>query len=161
MLDQDAGEALERPEHGAVDHHRHGLLAVRPDIEGAEPHRHVEIDLDRAALPVAADGVAQHVFELRSVERAFAWTELVLQAGRLDRAFQRGFGLVPHLVRADALVRPVGELDAHVLKAEVAIDRQHLLVELHAFLGDLILGAEDMRVVLGEVAHAQEPVQRP
>ena len=72
VLDQDGGEALERAEHGAMDHHRHRLLAVRPDIEGAEPHRHVEIDLDRAALPVAADRVAQHIFELRSVKGAFA-----------------------------------------------------------------------------------------
>ena len=58
MLDEDADETLERAEHGAVDHHRHGFLAVRSDIEGAEPPRKIEIDLDGAALPVAPDGVA-------------------------------------------------------------------------------------------------------
>ena len=127
---QNAGEALERAEHGAVDHHRHGLLAVGPDIEGAEPHRHVEIDLDRAALPVAADRVAQHIFELRPVEGALARIELIIEAGRLHRALQRGFRLVPDLVGADPLVRPVGEFDAHIGEAEIPIDRQHLLVEL-------------------------------
>ena len=72
MLDHDAGEALQRAEHGAVQHHRRDLVGMLVDIERAEPARHVEIDLHGAALPVAADGVAQHVFELRPVERAFA-----------------------------------------------------------------------------------------
>ena len=102
----------------------------------------------------------KHIFELRPIEGALARIELIAQARRLDRALQRGLRLVPHLVGADPLRRPVGEFDAHVGEAEVAIDRQHLLVELDAFLGDLVLGAEDMRVVLGEVAHAQQPVQR-
>ena len=42
VLDQDADEALERAEDGAVDHHRRVLLAIRADIEGAEPLRQVE-----------------------------------------------------------------------------------------------------------------------
>ena len=75
MLDQDAGEALERAEHRAVQHHRRHLVGVLVDVEGAEPARQVEIDLHGAALPVAADGVAQHVFELRPVEGAFAFVE--------------------------------------------------------------------------------------
>jgi hypothetical protein len=33
---------------------------VRGDVERLEPLRQVEVDLRRAALPVAADGVAQN-----------------------------------------------------------------------------------------------------
>ena len=40
-------------------------------------------------------------------------------AGRL---LQRRLGLVPDLVGAHALGGPVGELDAHVVEAEVAVD---------------------------------------
>ena len=72
VLEQDAGEALHRAEDGAVDHHRRLLLAVGVDVERAEPLRQVEVDLDGAALPVAADGVAQHVLELGAVEGALA-----------------------------------------------------------------------------------------
>ena len=48
------------------------LRAVGVDVEGAEPLGQVEVDLHRAALPVAADGVLQQVFELRAVEGALA-----------------------------------------------------------------------------------------
>ena len=51
------------------------------DIERAEALRQVEVDLRGAALPVAADGVAQHIFELRPVERAFARIDRGLDAG--------------------------------------------------------------------------------
>ena len=72
VLDQDAEEALHRAADGAVDHHRLLLFRIGADVEGAEPFRQVEVDLRRAALPFAADGVAQHIFELRPVERALA-----------------------------------------------------------------------------------------
>ena len=55
---------------------------------------------------------------------------------------------------------PVGELDAHVGEAEILVDRQDQVVDLEGFLRDLLLGDEDMGVVLGEGAHAHQPVQR-
>ena len=63
-------------------------------------------------------------------------------------------------VGADALLGPGRELDEDVLEAEVLVDRQHQIVDLEAFLHDLIFGEEDVRVVLREVAHAQHAVQR-
>jgi hypothetical protein len=57
-----------------------GFLAVRRDVEGAETLRQVEVDLRRAALPVAADRVAQHIFELRPVEGALARVQLGLES---------------------------------------------------------------------------------
>jgi hypothetical protein len=56
------------------------------DVEGAEALRQVEVDLRRAALPVAADGVAQHIFELRPVERALARIDAGLDAAAGLRA---------------------------------------------------------------------------
>ena len=45
-------------------------------------------------------------------------------------------------------------------KPKSAIDRQDQIVDLEDLLGDLLLGDEDVRVVLGEGAHAHQPVQR-
>ena len=82
------------------------LFGLLVDVEGAEPAGQIEIDLHGAALPFAADGVAQHVFEFRAIEGAFAVVESST-AGRqaFERLHQRGFGLVPDRVVADALVR--------------------------------------------------------
>ena len=63
-------------------------------------------------------------------------------------------------VRADALFRARGELHHHLVEAEVGIDRHHQIVDLQDLRLELLLGAEDMRVVLREAAHAHQPVQR-
>ena len=86
MLDEDAGEAFERAEHRAVQHHRRHLVGMFVDVERAEPAGQVEVDLHGAALPVAADAVAQHIFKLWPVEGAFAFVERPRPAG----GFQRG-----------------------------------------------------------------------
>src|SRR5579864_1866304 len=73
MLDQDAGKALQTAEERAVDHHGSMPRPVLPDIEGAKAPGQVEIELHCAALPLAANCVAQRVFKLGSVESPFAW----------------------------------------------------------------------------------------
>ena len=55
---------------------------------------------------------------------------------------------------------PGRQLDDDLVEAEVAIDRKDQFVDLVAFFGELLLGAEDMGVVLGEGAHPHEAVQR-
>ena len=69
-------------------------------------------------------------------------------------------GVIPHGVRADALLRSSRELHDDLVEAEMAVDRKDQLVDLVTLLGQLRLGAEDMRVVLGEGADAHQPVQR-
>ena len=69
--------------------------------------------------------------------------------------------MIPGLVGADALFRPGRELHRHLaLEAEIGVGRQDQVVDLEALLGHLLLGAEHMRVVLGEGAHAHQAVQR-
>src|SRR5271156_7039150 len=75
MLEQDAYETLHRAADGPMDHHRRRLFTVARNIERAEALRQVEIDLRRPTLPIAADRVAQHIFELRPVEGALARIE--------------------------------------------------------------------------------------
>src|ERR1700730_2079950 len=163
MLDEDTGEAFERAEHGAMNHHRGRLLAVRPDKESAEEARHVEIDLRRAALPFAPDRIAQGVFELWAIKRAFAGIDGGLGAASLERledAGQGRLGPVPGLVRADALFWPRRQFDDDVLEPEIPVDGKDEVVDLQALLHDLIPGAKNMRVVLGEGAHPHEAMNR-
>src|SRR6202045_2592951 len=163
MLDEDTGEAFERAEHGAMNHHRGRLLAVRPDKESAEAARKVEIDLRRAALPFAPDCIAQGVFELWAVESAFARIDGGLGAAsgeRLEDTGQGRLGPLPGLVRADTLFRPRRQFDDDVFESEIPVDGKDEVVDLQALLHDLILGAKNMRVVLGEGAHPDDAVDR-
>src|SRR6266542_673405 len=159
MLDQDADKALHRAEDRPVQHDRRVALAILADIAGAEPFRHLKIELQGAALPVAPEGVAQHEFELWAVEGALAGVEGIGQPGALDCVAQTFFGAVPDRVAADPRWRPVGEFDRDVREAEVAIDREQQMTEGDCLPSHLILGAEDMRIILGEAAHPHDAVQ--
>ena len=107
-----------------MQHNRSVAAAILADINGAEPFRHHEIKLQRAALPLPAERVAQMEFKLRAVEGAFAGTVGIGKPGLFDRRFQVPLGAVPDGVAADPLRRPVGEFDLDILEAEIAVDRQ-------------------------------------
>src|SRR5271167_1957262 len=159
MLDQDRDEPLHRAEDRAVQHDRRMAPAILTDVSGSQPPRHVEIELQRTALPLPAKRVAQVEFELRPVERALAGVVGVGQPRQLDRCLQIALGTVPDRIAANALRRPVGEFDLDIVEAEVAVHRQQQLADPDRLAGDLILGAEDVRVVLGKAAHPHDAVQ--
>ena len=79
----------------------------------------------------------------------------------IEHVHHHGFGVVPHFVRADALVGAGRQLDDDLVEAEVGVHRKNQLVDLVTLGGELLFGAEDMRVVLGEGAHAHDAMQRP
>ncbi len=137
---------------------------VWPDVEGAEPLGQVEVDLVGAALPFAADGVAQHIFELRPVEGALARVDRGRDALLRRPPRARGRARAPPRPRPrPSPTRFSGRVDSftlHVVEAEVPIDRQDQFVDLEALGLDLLLGAEDVRVVLREGAHPHDAVQR-
>ena len=60
VFQQYGDESLKRSEHGTVQQYRRMLLPVLSDIGRTESCRQIQVDLVRAALPVAANGVAQH-----------------------------------------------------------------------------------------------------
>ena len=116
MLDQHAEEALEAAQDGAVQHHRRVAGAVLADVFGVEPLRQDEVELQRAALPGAADRVAQQELELGAVEGALAGIQRVVDAGGGAGLLQRVLGVVPDRVGAEAQRRAVGELDGELRK---------------------------------------------
>ena len=164
VFDQDADEAFIRSKDRAVQHDRAMLLAVLGDIGGVEPFGQHAVGLDRADLPGAADRVGQVPFQLGRIERAFAGQFLPAvfgrgEAGGGNRIAQFGFGLVPHFLGAEAIFRAQRQLD-RIGKPEVLVDAVGQRAEGAHFLDDLVLAAEDVRIVLGELAHAHQPVQR-
>ena len=84
-----------------MQHHRHVALPVFTHIACAKTRGQVQVHLQRPALPVAADGIAQHELELWPVERALTRVEVILEPRGLDRGAQRGLRLVPNLLRAN------------------------------------------------------------
>ena len=79
MLDQSADEALHRSKQRAVDHHRAVPLAILADVVDIEPLRQIEVDLDRRSRPLATERVDPLDVDLRAVERAAAFVDLVAQ----------------------------------------------------------------------------------
>src|SRR5215210_4941524 len=123
VLDQDPDEALERAHQRPVDHHRPVLGVVGAGVGELEALRHRVVELDRAELPRAADRVGHVQVDLRAVERSVAGVDLELEALRAQRALERRLGAVPHLVGADPVVGPGGELQPR-LEAERAVEEE-------------------------------------
>ncbi len=165
MLDQDADEALERAEDRAVEHDRAVTLAILADVAGVQPLGQHAVGLDGADLPGPADRVGQVEFELGRIESALARQFFPAEffgraAARDDRFAQLGLGLVPHFLAAEALVGAQRQLHRIVVEAEVAVDAVEQVAEVAHLLHQLVLAAEDVRVVLRELADPHDAVQR-
>ena len=100
-----------------------------------------------------ANAVGQREFDFRTVERALARLQLVLNTGFIQRFGQCRFGLVPDLVRTDPLFRPGGQLDLDIGEAEIAVHIEYQRIERQHFVANLVFSAEDMGIVLDEIAH--------
>src|SRR5690554_2502507 len=160
VLDEDAEEALEGAEDRPMEHHRGLACAVLVDELGTQATRQVEVQLQGTALPDAVEAVAQGEFDLGAVEGALAGLQLPLQAGGVKRRLEARLGAIPHLGLAEEVIGTGGELELHVVEAELLVDLEGQGDEVLGLRLYLLLGAEDMGVVLGEGAHPHQAVQR-
>src|SRR5581483_9623849 len=92
------------------------------------------------------------------VEGAVAFVELVLDAARLERPTKGLLGPVPLLLAAELVLGPRRELDADV-ELEALVQEERVVEAAEELVVDLLVCAEDVGVVLHEVAHAQEAVK--
>src|SRR5262249_62243964 len=86
LLDQDGDEALHRSQQRPMDHDRPLPAAVGRDVLQLEPFRKLEIQLERRALPLAAQRILDLEIDLRPVERAAALIDLERPPGLLEHA---------------------------------------------------------------------------
>ena len=78
------------------------------------------VDLHRAELPASPERIDDVKLELRPVKGTFARQLLELEPRFDQHLLEHGFGLVPLLVRADALLGAQRELDRDVRRTENA-----------------------------------------
>ena len=133
---------------------------ARAGVGGLEARRHHVVELDGAELPRAADRVGHVEVDLRTVERPLALPDPVLEPAPPQSLSERVLGVLPGLIRTEPVFRPGGELDPR-LESEQLVEVEAEVEAAQHLVLDLLLGAEDVRVVLGELAHAQETMERP
>jgi len=162
MFDQDAAEPFHGAERGAVHHDRAMRFVIRPNVGKIESFGQIVIHLHRPQLPFAADHVPDQKIDLRPVEGGFARGFHVSDAQAFHRVAQRVLRLVPIGRIPDILRRAwVAQADANpiILHAQGGEDDLHQAETAHDFLRKLVLGDEQMRVVLGEPAHARQAAE--
>ena len=116
--------------------------------------------LDRRQLPGPTDRVAHVDVDLRPVEGARTLVDHVGQRLGLERETERVGGVGPALGRADRLALGARrQLDVEVLEAEAAQHAEHEAEQGPDLLDPLLVGAEDVAVVLREAPDAHEAVQ--
>src|SRR5205814_237877 len=95
VLDQHGDKALEAAEDGPMNHHGTMFGVVGAYIFQIEALRHLKIELNRCALPFAADGIGHVEVDFGTIKCAGAFIDGVLFADSLERAFQLRLGVVP------------------------------------------------------------------
>ena len=140
-----------------MNHHRAVHFAVASLVGQIEALGQVVIHLNGAELPLSADDVLDHEVDLWSVEGGFPRFLGPGHAEAFSRIAAGLFGFVP-ASRVTNVLRGVRVAQAHtdavVIHAERAEDDLHQFDAAQNFLRDLVLGHEEMRVVLGEATHA-------
>ena len=159
LFDQDSDETLQAADDGTVQHHGPMAGSVFPHIFSIQALGHREIHLHGAALPLAPDSIFQRVFDLRSVKRAVPGRNLIAAARSVKTLNQRGFRFIPDRVAADTLLRTGRDFVNDVVETEIGIDLLQQGRVVHTFLQDLVFGAKNMAIVLGETAHPHDAVQ--
>ena len=117
MLDQNADKSLQATVDGPVDHDGAVALAVDAHVFQLKPFGHLEVKLQRAALPASADGIHQMEVDFRPVEGTVAFVDLVLAAVAFQRTPKGLGGNVPLLHFAHEILGSCGKLHP-VRKAE-------------------------------------------
>ena len=158
MLNQNTDETLNGAEAYTVNHDRTLLGAVLSRIFQVKPLRHLEIQLDGAALPCSAQGIPQVEINLRSVERAVAFIDNIIKAHVLQRLLKAVCSHLPILVRTHGILRPGGQLHK-ILKAKLCIHFINQLCYALNLVLNLVIPHEDMSIILGKTAHAHQTVK--
>ena len=155
VLDQDGDEALEAAEDGAVDHHRPVLGVVGADVVQVEALGHRVIELDRAALPLAAERVGDVEVDLRPVERAVAGVDRVGLPAFSSACFSAASA------SSQVAISPrnfSGRVDSFAVYSRPKSRRRRWIRPSSASTsdGDLLLHHEAVAIVLRELAHARQ-----
>ena len=158
MLNQNTDKAFDGSKHNAVNHDRTVLFSVRPHIFRLKPHRQLEIQLNRTALPCSADRILQMEVDFRSVKSAVSFVYHIIHPCFFQSATQAFRCQLPILIAADTVFRTSGKLYM-IRESELAvyfIDQPHNPLDLICYL---FLRHKNMGIILSEAAHTHQSVQ--
>ena len=158
MFGQDADEPLDGTKYHAVNHDRPVFLSIRSHIFRFKTHRKLEIQLDRAALPGPSDGIFQMEIDFRAVKCPVAFIYHIVQAQFVQRLSQTVRSHFPVFIASYAVFRPGGKFHM-VLKSKQAVYLVDQPGNSLNLLCNLLLGHEDVGIVLGKTADAHQPVK--
>src|SRR5688500_16205820 len=137
VLDEDRDEPLEAAEDRAMDDHRPMFGIICAGVLQIEVFRLHVIELNRRALPLAADRIGHIEVDFRSVERAVLLVDREPHLGALERRFQLRFGMPPCRLLAHMVVRHRRQLCAEG-QTKVAIHALYELDQAFHFFADLL-----------------------
>ena len=111
VLNQNTDEALDGAKAHAMQHDGALLGAVGVHVLQIKVERHLEVELDGAALPGTAERVLQVEVDLGAVEGAIALVDLVVHAQLLQSGAQALLGASPVLVGTHGVLGAGGKLN--------------------------------------------------
>ena len=100
------------------------------------------------------------IFNLRTIECAFARQFFPLYTASGQCITQTLFGLIPDFVRTCTLFRAEGQLHSNIMEAELSVNANKQFIECTCFINDLIFGTEDVRIILHKTANTHQTMQR-
>ena len=114
MFNEDPQKALNGPEDHAVYHDRPVPGPIRPYVSQIESFGQRKITLDGSALPAAVKGVFELDVDLRPVESAFPFANMVLESLFFKRLHECPGRSLPVFVRANGLLGPGADFHLEV-----------------------------------------------
>lgn len=158
VLNQNTDKALDGAKAHAMQHDGTLLGAVGVHVLQVKVERHLEVELDGAALPGTAERVLQMEVNLGAVEGAVALVDLVVHMQLLQSSAQALLGARPVLVRTHGVLGAGGKLNV-VLKAKLLVHGVDEVDHAHDLVGQLVGAYKQVGVVLVKAAHAEQAVQ--
>ena len=159
MFHEHAKETLNTAKQSAVYHVRAMITTIFPRILQIKLLRQIEIELNGAHLPLAANRILDLQVDLGTIESTAAGIDLIRNRLGLQRLFQRFGGLLPASLLAHGFVRAGREIRRHIIKSKCL---QHVQRKGDRGL-DLILNlfrrAENVGIILGKATHPQQSMQ--
>ena len=148
------------PERGTVDHHRSVGEVVISGIVQAEPLGEHVVELDSPELPLSTDAIPDDEIGLRAIESGLSGGFVVRQLHLVEHRADVGLGFLPGLA-GRALVLGVvgvapGETEPIIGQAQTPEDELGQLHRVAKFLADLVRGAEQVGIVLGEASNTSQ-----
>lgn len=165
IIDKNEEEKLNREEDGEMDNERMIILRIREDIEGEEELRKVEIEMSGEEMKLKEDGVIKSILKIRKVERKIERKNEGIDIVRMmkdmiKKGNNKDLGKIKKIIREKEILRESREIDGDLIEEEIIIERKDKIIDVKELRRNMILGEENMRIVMSEKEKKNKKVKR-